>query len=614
MQEFRSRFGDIFGSKIMVNAPTTKLDCRGVFGEYYVFLSCMGLCLDSTCPLNFQDTPLYHDSCPGQYPDRVSTLANNSHLTFVTMSDGGDYENAYFQCKNRRCVEFSQVCDLIDDCGDLSDEEYCGNHVMCNDTGNLIAHSQQCDGIFDCFDMSDECNQECSKEIITNWFLKIYCWVLGILAIFCNALTVVKVAISLGESRTGSLLYTRVLVCIIGLGDFLIGVYLIALSVFDRFTHGKDYCRKQVEWLSGNACSTLGVISTTGSQLSLFAMTVLSSMRVWGIVKSSSTLKIPSKVNKRAIAKAVLIGIGVIGASLVVALTPLVPAFEDYFVQGMFYDPKYKLFIGFPNKVKHVKILRAYYNNESISADASWAEIGNMVDRMFNQSYGSLTKSPVHFYGNDGVCLFKYFVRSDDPRRSRQLLATEENITDQKGNAMVWVMLCINLFCFILITVSYVIINVTAAKSSKGSGQTSSPEATQKNRKMRNRIALIIATDFACWVPFIVISALHNLGAIDATSWYLTFAMLVLPLNSVINPLLYDNTVKESVNSIIRKSTHRFSKSSQNMRSIRTSSTKISTVEMSEAGGERSKSGDKLKARPQVAPSRNSVKVSRTGN
>ena len=30
-----------------------------------------------------------------------------------------------------------------------------------------------------------------------------------------------------------------------------------------------------------------------------------------------------------------------------------------------------------------------------------------------------LEKNAVHFYGNDGVCLFKYLVRSDDPKRSR---------------------------------------------------------------------------------------------------------------------------------------------------------------------------------------------------
>ena len=57
----------------------------------------------------------------------------------------------------------------------------------------------------------------------------------------------------------------------------------------------------------------------------------------------------------------------------------------------------------------------------------------------------------------------------------------------------------------------------------------------------------MIATDFLCWVPFSLICALHNLKAIDATEWYATFTMVALPINSVINPLLYDNTLKDMV-------------------------------------------------------------------
>ena len=55
----------------------------------------------------------------------------------------------------------------------------------------------------------------------------------------------------------------------------------------------------------------------------------------------------------------------------------------------------------------------------------------------------------------------------------------------------------------------------------------------------------MIATDFLCWVPFSIICALHNLKAIDATNWYVNFTMVVLPINSVINPLLYDNTLRQ---------------------------------------------------------------------
>ena len=556
IKEFEGPSGDVFGTRIMLNVPVSKVNCSRLFGEYYVFLSCMGLCINSSCPL--ENNILDYNSCPRQFPDRVYTLANNSYLTFVTMSEKGEYENDYFQCENRRCVKYSKVCDLVNDCGDMSDERNCTNHMVCENTINqtdakkqLISYSQKCDGIFDCFDLSDECNESCGKEILENWFLKFSCWLLGILAVIFNGITVIKVACSVMECKTGGLLYTRVLICLIGLGDFLIGVYLIALSIFDSIIHGKDYCSKQAEWLSGNACSVLGVISTTGSQLSLFAMTSLSLIRMSGIMGSSLT--VPARVNKRVLTKTIMIVIAIAVASLTIACIPLVPVFEDYFVQGMFYDPEYKIFIGFPSKIRHIKILKEYYRNmnETISDGITWTDIGHKVDGMFSQNYGTLSRSPVHFYGNDGVCLFKYFVRSDDPRRSRGSLE-DENVIDNKGNAMVWIMLGVNFFCFVVIFMSYLMINIKTRQSSRSSGQDENPVRARENREIKIRVAIIIGTDFTCWVPFIIISSLHNVSLIDATKWYVTFAMIALPINSVINPLLYDSTIREFVDRKVR--------------------------------------------------------------
>ena len=108
------------------------------------------------------------------------------------------------------------------------------------------------------------------------------------------------------------------------------------------------------------------------------------------------------------------------------------------------------------------------------------------------------------------------------------------------------------------------------------------PPAIEK-AKVERRVTAIVVTDILCWVPFIVVSALHNgqlidacltlpyhahmarrqtlpdppfeanphelkswEGArgvqIDASSWYAsTFVRydIVLPVNSVVNPLIY---------------------------------------------------------------------------
>ena len=179
----------------------------------------------------------------------------------------------------------------------------------------------------------------------------------------------------------------------------------------------------------------------------------------------------------------------------------------------------------------------------------SWKEIEEKVDGMFTQNEGILTRSPVHFYGNDGLCLFKYFVRTDDARKSRQSLGIQAEIKDP----VVWTMLAVNLFCFIVITCCYIVITWKTKQSSQRSGQSDNEERQKNERAIQNKIMIIIATDFLCWVPFIVISALHNLAYIDASKWYSSFAMTVLPLNSVINPLVYDKALGDLIRRLFER-------------------------------------------------------------
>ena len=565
---FGEKFGETSGveNTVMLIIPNRNVSCSDVFGEYYVYQSCMGICSEQTAVCPLKHVPLLYDSCPGQFSDRVFALANNSYLTFVRPKESGVgyYRPNYHQCNNGKCVEYDKMCNLVDDCGDGSDEDNCINHVVCQNTVNkskkhYISLEQECDGIYDCFDFSDECNGKCGREIFDSLQLKIICWVIGMLAMIFNCVTVTRGLSLMRACENDVMLLNQALANLIAFGDLLIGVYLVLLSIFDSFIFGKLFCMVQADWLTSTTCAMLGVISTLGSQFSLFAMTVLSFIRASGLI--GKELLRPADLDKRAIVKTAAVVCGVVGLSLFVALTPLMPMLEDYFVQGMYYDPEYKLFIGFPDKSRHLNILEAYFNNthqdnttmDLNTADLTWSEIRSKVDQMFSSQYGKIERKPVHFYGNDGVCLFKYFVRSDDARRSRNTVKSMSDIADYKGDLIVWLMLGVNFTCVIAITICYFLIMVFVKKSSVESGSNQCPHKEKAMRLMQNRIAIMIISDFFCWVPFIFISAAHNLKAIDATQWYLTFAMTALPLNSCINPLIYDNKLRNLITSTFMK-------------------------------------------------------------
>ena len=175
----------------------------------------------------------------------------------------------------------------------------------------------------------------------------------------------------------------------------------------------------------------------------------------------------------------------------------------------------------------------------------SWDLINKMTRQMFSHDLNyedhTVKETKVDFYGNDGVCLFKYFVKNDDPQRM-----------------FVWALILLNFVCFIIITISYTLIGFISIKSSRQlTGGHNDRQVEKRNSKMNRRISLIIASDFACWLPFISICILHSMEVVDATPWYGYFSMIVLPINSVINPLLFDDAVTSFFMTALRRTNNR---------------------------------------------------------
>ena len=528
--------GEIFGVelKTSVIVPQSKQSCDYMYGEQYLYTSCTGHCLEASCPL--RTIPRY-EVCPNQVPNRVGTIVNNEYLIFVTKSLGNAYSNTFFVCTDKiKCIDYSKVCDLINDCADGSDETQCTNHFQCNSFGKLLPKTKKCDGNVDCADLSDECNEHCSKKLLEGSFLKGLSWLIGLLAIVANVVIIGKSLATLKRCRTSVALINRVLIIMIALGDFLIGCYLFIIATYDSIIFKQDYCKRQINWITSWECSVIGVLSTIGSQISLFSMTSLSIVRIYGIWNS---MKIPGEVTLIKVLKITAATLFLILVSATIAVVPIVESFEDFFVNGVRFSDGLKIFIGTPDKATVTGITQAYHGRTK-GATLAWRRLMEMVREMFSHDfdYEDLTAKvdKVDFYGNDGVCLFKYFVQNQDPQK-----------------LFVWSILVLNFICFVLISISYLVIGILSRRSSESlASSENSRQIAERNNRMNQRIAIIITTDFLCWVPFILICILHSVEVIDATPWYSIFSMVILPINSVINPLLYDDVVTNIIGALVR--------------------------------------------------------------
>ena len=520
-----------FNEKTKILLPEVEKNCDHLFGVPYLYTSCTGRCEDSSCPLT--NVPRY-EFCPNQYPNRIGTLVDNSYLTFLIKTRDGQYSNSIFVCHNNAtCIDYDKVCNLVDDCGDGSDEEGCTNHFQCRNSGDTrlyIPLVKTCDGKFDCPDLSDECNDRCDKKILESSFLKAMSVGIGGAAIFTNAYIVVKQLLNLKSCRTSVALINKLLVVLIAVGDFLVGGYLFAISIIDFALYGNQYCPNQTRWLSSTECSLIGVLSTIGSQLSLFSMTGLSLVRMHGICTS---MRIPGEVTTSKSISILSAIASIVAVSSAIAVIPVIERYEDFFVNGVRYPEQLRIFIGLTDKSTAFDVIKAY-NGRVRNKVLSWKTTNKMIGDMFSRDPGHQDlmseRARVGFYGNDGVCLFKYFVQQDDPQLS-----------------FVWGILALNFFCFVIISICYIAIGIASSRSSKDLTRGNS-QVQKRNNRMNRKIAIIITTDFLCWVPFIVICGLHFGEVLDATQWYSLFSIIILPINSVINPLLYDDLVTSLLN------------------------------------------------------------------
>ena len=510
-----------------VNIPVEELRCKHLFGEAYVYTSCSNRCSENNvvCPLTILDS----SSCTFM-ENRVMLPSLSNQLTVVQRKKGS-YDNQIFACKNGKCLSYKEVCDLADNCGDGSDEDMCINHFKCNTSDRkYLRVESQCDGRIDCYDLSDECNGQCGARIIDDPKLRVSAWVIGILASTINAAVLAKNGKDVFGAESKVQLINSTMILIIAFGDFLIGLYLLSIVITDHL-YNNDYCPQQLTWLVSKRCSLLGILSTIGSQVSLFSMTCLSLYRA----NSMRNLLAPRHLSRKAIFMTSIVGASILIAATTIAVLPELEVFEDYFINGLYY-PGSPLFVGTPNKVKHLGIIEKHYGRCSQIRKVSWETIRTFVTDMFTQDHNGVEGKSLGFYGNDGVCLFKFFVKPDDPQHVFSLS-----------------IMILNFICFILITCSYIIINYISMASSAASSDDST--SNERSRKMQRKITVIILTDFVCWVPFIAIGMLHFSGTIDATKYYGLCSIVVLPLNSVVNPMLYDGSIVDIFTTGIRRCT-----------------------------------------------------------
>ena len=203
--------------------------------------------------------------------------------------------------------------------------------------------------------------------------------------------------------------------------------------------------------------------------------------------------------------------------SAFLSIIPLLAIFENVFVNGLSYGKEVGLFLGSVSKKRHLDVVLGYFGrtHKRDGIELSWESIRKVVGEMFSSDINGVVGSKVPFYANHPVCQFKYFLTPDDP----QFL-------------FVWLTLGLLLTCFSVVIVCHGVIAVLITKNSI-------PSSSQYSKVLQRKVTMIVLTDTTTWVPFLIFCALHTAQVVDMSPYYPIFSIVILPLNSVMNPLLY---------------------------------------------------------------------------
>eukprot|EP00116_Pleurobrachia_bachei_P010056 sb/3470318/ len=156
--------------------------------------------------------------------------------------------------------------------------------------------------------------------------------------------------------------------------------------------------------------------------------------------------------------------------------------------------------------------------NDSSVLEENW--IVNKQSNLLKED----TSLSTGFYGNSGVCLFKFFVKN----------------TDSQVKYSIFVLVT-NLICFVVITISYAWIISHTRQTSKDAGTRQNRQTRRSMVRLQRKISLIIATDFVTWIPFIILAFFHYNDIIDGDSFYEFCSILLIPINSILNPVIYNS-------------------------------------------------------------------------
>ena len=419
------------------------------------------------------------------------------------------------------------LCDGKIHCLNSADELNCPGRFYCSviKAVTWINESLVCDKKKDCFNGKDECSG-CTTDssgsfqlMVESKLVIVFATFGGVIIMIINIFVGLKTLHENPNSKAAQI--DKILRLSLCFYDFQMGVYLFSMIIALAVLMVKgDYCEFDEDWRASVTCMMLGVIFSVSSHGSLFVIGIMSMIRC---LKCSLGFSFELSTRTGWIVIAIVFIL-----SFIHSIVPILPIhqLQNFFRTSMTLTAVDKNpFITSregPDMIEQVQRIHSHYFNNSSSTDT--------IRILADLRYANITSdnkifdvADIGYYGNTPLCI--------------------SNVFKVQGNYRTYTIVYCAVVGLLLtaIAASYIIIVVKTRSSRHQAGSVNNDNTSQLTLKL----SLMIISQLVSWVSFIAaVIILTCAGKNPPAKMFEIFALFVIPVNSLLNPIFYSSVYK----------------------------------------------------------------------
>ena len=421
------------------------------------------------------------------------------------------------------------LCDEKIDCENGADELGCPGRFYCspNSTTEWVSPGKICDNIMDCSNGKDEC-QKCnngtissSRFLIDSRPVLVLTGLAGVTMIILNAVVGSKCYRKTPTTHAGKI--DRILCLQVFFFDGLMGLYNCSLALVSCvFASKGDYCLFDQAWRSSLYCSILGIIFFVASHGSLLAIAFISIIRC---LICTRTILV-AKTSVVMVVSGLLISFNIINS-----IIPVLPVeyLQEIFRTDVFYaNIDNNPFIN-TNQLNRTRLNELHSRYFTTGGDL-YSNIKNLNTITSNNKLFDITE--IGYYGNTEMCIHNVFKTQDSYFIYKMVYCTFISIL------------------LLILTGSYVKILLEKIASSRrveeAGGGNNNIVVDQAISTLGVKIFLMIGSQLCSWISFIGVTIYFQVTSVSpAPLTFEIFALLVIPVNSLLNPIFYSDLYRQ---------------------------------------------------------------------